>query len=436
MSSPAGRLLAKLLFRLEPLWSAARAGDAPVALPEVPPGLGEWRVGFGPQGDLADPQAYARHAVLSGACAVVTTITVTPPGGEIIRLRCVSGVAPHSARETAARLVARANAMPAFLLKKADGRPPADFFALLRRQARLLDAEKPPAPPGAPQPFAHLRRLLRELRQDLFSRKQWCLLVGDNLDRAPEPERLRRIKPPQDRIWADPFLVEAEGQAWVFFEEMLHREKRGRIAVARWDGKRLLDAQPALIEPHHLSFPQVFTHAGRRRLIAEAAASGGLTVYDCVRWPDRWTPAAKIFDRPIIDPSLFEHEGRWWLFGNLAIAPGAKADDDLHLFHTDDPISGRWTPHPLNPVVSDARFARGAGRPYRHNGKLYRPAQDCAGGYGRRVVVREITTLTPEAFAECTVGALSPSELGPDAVALHTLNPGRRFVACDFAVRR
>ena len=141
-----------------------------------------------------------------------------------------------------------------------------------------------------------------------------------------------------------------------------------------------------------------------------------------------------IFDRPVIDPSVFEYGGRWWLFGNLAAAPGAKADDDLHIFFADDPLDGSWTPHPLNPVVSDARFARGAGRPFVHDGKLFRPAQDCAGGYGNKVVLREITALTPEHFAERTIGELSPGTL-PGAIALHTFNVGERFVAADFAVR-
>ncbi|MND02975.1 hypothetical protein D3C83_225750 [compost metagenome] len=49
--------------------------------------------------------------------------------------------------------------------------------------------------------------------------------------------------------------------------------------------------------------------------------------------------------------------------------------------------------------------------------------------------MREITALCPEEFSEKPVETLAPEELGPHAIALHTLNPGRRFVAADFAVR-
>ena len=427
--------LARLLFRLEPLWSDSREVP-PTAQPDVPADLGAWRTAFGPDGEHDDALAYARAAVLGGASTVTAVLTVTTPSGEKLRLRSVSGVVAHSSRDTAARLAAKANALPSLFLSKARGRTPDEFFALLRRRIAIAKADAPPKPPGAPDARAHLRRLLRALREDLFTRKQWRLLFGDNLDRAPEPGRLARMTPPRDRIWADPFLFEAEGKAWVFFEEMLFRERRGRIAVGVWDGQKLRDTRPALERAHHLSFPQIFVFEGRPHLIAEAAGSGALTAYECVRWPDTWGEGRKIFEGPAIDPSVFEHAGRWWLFVNLAAAPGAKADDDLHLFYSDNPLSGRWTPHALNPVVCDARFARGAGRPYVHNGKLHRPAQDCAGGYGRKVVLREITALSPSDYAEHTAGTLSTAELGPDAVALHTLNPGRKYVACDYAVRR
>ncbi len=427
--------LARLLFLLEPLWSASRGEPAPVVMPAVPAALGVWRLEYGDEGGHADALACARHAVLCGASAVALHLVVTTPAGETIRRRTVCGVVAHSARDTASRLAAKAAALPAAYLEKAAGLAPERFFAHIRLHAALTASDAPPKAPGKPDAVAHLRRLLRELRQDLFSRKQWRLLFGDNLDRAPEPERLAPVAPPRDRIWADPFLFEADGKTWVFFEEMLYRERRGRIAVGVWDGVRLRDTRPALVAAHHLSFPQVFVYEGRPHLIAEAASSGALTAYECIRWPDAWSEGRRIFDGALIDPSVFEHAGRWWLFANIAAAPGAKADDDLHLFYSDNPLSGRWTPHALNPVVSDARYARGAGRPYAHNGRLYRPAQDCAGAYGRKVVLREVTLLTPSDYSERTSDTLSPDELGPGVVALHTLNTGRRYVACDFAVR-
>jgi hypothetical protein len=422
-----------MIWSLEKLWSSKR--PIPEVTPLSPPvGYGTWRVEFGATGEESDVVAYARRSVLAEAKTVTLWLTVTTPTGAT-RWRSVSGVAPFSAHDTAIRLVAKANAMPEFFAGKARGMTPAEFFAYFKKHAALSVADVAPKEPQKPDTGAHLGRLLRELKNDLFTRKQWRLQIGDNLDRAPEPERLTPIVPPKDRIWADPFLVEESGKTFVFFEEMLFSEKLGRISVGEWTGKEMKNVRPVLTTDHHLSYPQVFTHAGSRWLTAEAAASGKFTAYRCVQWPDKWEPGPVVFDKPILDPSVFFHGGRWWLFGNLAAAPGAKADDDLHLFFSDDPFAGNWTPHPLNPVVSDARHARGAGRPYVHNGKFYRPAQDCAGGYGRKVVLREITALTTEDFSEKTVETLAPEELGPHAVALHTLNPGRRFVAADFAVR-
>lgn len=42
-----------------------------------------------------------------------------------------------------------------------------------------------------------------------------------------------------------------------------------------------------------------------------------------------------------------------------------------------DSLTGEWTPHPTNSVVSDVRRSIPAGKLFEQEGKLMRPAQDC-----------------------------------------------------------
>ena len=79
--------------------------------------------------------------------------------------------------------------------------------------------------------------------------------------------------------------------------------------------------------------------------------------YRATRFPYEWTHERTLFaDRPLVDATLAEIGGRWWMFANAPAVPEAAYDtmywDELHLFFADSPF-GPWTPHRRNPVVSD-----------------------------------------------------------------------------------
>jgi hypothetical protein len=76
----------------------------------------------------------------------------------------------------------------------------------------------------------------------------------------------------------------------------------------------------------------------------------------------------------------------------------------------------------MNPVVTARRTARSGGTPFRHHGRLYRPAQDCTETYGGALVITEITTLTPDAFAERIVCRLAPDRASRFPHGLHTIS--------------
>jgi hypothetical protein len=107
------------------------------------------------------------------------------------------------------------------------------------------------------------------------------------------------------------------------------------------------------------------------------------------------------------DATLVRHDGRLWLFVAIAVG-GGRAIDELFLFSADS-LDGEWEPHPLNPVVSDVRCARPAGRVFVRDGQLIRPAQDCSRAYGWRLVFNRIEVLSRDEYRERPIGAIEPA---------------------------
>ncbi len=117
-----------------------------------------------------------------------------------------------------------------------------------------------------------------------------------------------------------------------------------------------------------------------------------------------------ISDIYAVDSTLLNYNNRWWLFANVKTESGASSWDELHLFFADDLLSTAWTPHPLNPIVSDVSNARPAGPIFAHDGALYRPAQDCSLRYGFRIDLLTETSYAEKIFQH------------NDLLAMHTLS--------------
>jgi hypothetical protein len=170
----------------------------------------------------------------------------------------------------------------------------------------------------------------------------------------------------------------------------------------------------------HLSYPFLIDVEGRLFCIPESCAAQEIGLYEVERFPDRWVKVANLLEGiPIVDATIFRHEGTWWLAGSEAAAKGTTCE--LHLWHA-TAITGPWHPHAANPVKIDVRSARPGGTPFYENGVLYRPAQDCSRTYGGRVIINRVVTLTTTAFEEVPAAVVEPDPAGRYPAGLHTLS--------------
>ncbi len=247
------------------------------------------------------------------------------------------------------------------------------------------------------------------------------------------------LKPANDRFWADPFVLSRGDKYYIFVEEFLYKAKKGHIAVLELNRNgQLLKTQKIIENPYHMSYPFVFEMDNTFYMIPETGGNRSIDLYRCTKFPGKWEFMKSVMkDINAVDTTLFKYDGKWWLFtlidktdSSLAVSP------ELYLFWSDDFLSDQWTGHPMNPVVTDVRFARPAGRIFSRDGKIYRPSQDCSGRYGNSFNISQILTLTCEDYDEKSVVKVRP-EWDKSLKGAHTFNSDGDFSIIDaYKLRR
>lgn len=335
----------------------------------------------------------------------------------------------HSVRERFERVVAQLRR----LLIKVLSKP--------RRTLSPIDRHSPSSRPTLSSAARYSARLVsssalkRAYQLCLFSphwRVGWRLVDHDGVweSRSLAGRPWKDIADPGFRFYADPFPCTFGGKTFVFVEEFDHRQGKGTIAAIPFDEKgQTGPAITVLSEPWHLSYPFVFKYRGGVWMVPETSEAKKISLYRADLFPSRWMRESDLIsDIDAHDASLVQFAGKWWIFATVRDELGG-AMDSLSIFFADD-LFGPWSAHPLNPVLIDAGGARQAGQFLQRGGKLWRPVQDCRGGYGRGLGLAEVTTLNEHDFDQVVHTVLRPDANWPGR-RLHTLNRFGRLECID-----
>ncbi|CAN1172023.1 Glucosamine inositolphosphorylceramide transferase 1 [Linum perenne] len=205
---------------------------------------------------------------------------------------------------------------------------------------------------------------------------------------------------------ADPFLYVQGDTLFLFFETKNPLTMQGDIGVAKSTDKGATWQQLgiALDEDWHLSYPYVFDYHGQIYMIPEGSLKGDLRLYRALEFPLQWTLEKILMKKPLVDSTIINYDGQYWLFGSDHSGFGTKKNGQLEIWHSSSPL-GPWKPHKKNPIynVNKKMGARNGGRPFLYNGNLYRFGQDCGETYGRRVRVFKVETLSKNDYKEVEV---------------------------------
>lgn len=190
--------------------------------------------------------------------------------------------------------------------------------------------------------------------------------------------------------------LDTEGRLTALYTKFDGREGRWSLARVRPKGDNVLKRSRSLLDltvggDHANVVPDtegplvvIGGHEGRATALYRMNVAG-----------DALEAGPVILDRVLCSPTLFQHEGIWWLMGTDPDWPDAM----LLLFHAPS-MQGPYTPHTLNPVKLDVNTARPGGPPFTAQGHFWRPAVDASDPAHPTVVIMAVDRLSPDQFQE------------------------------------
>jgi len=236
--------------------------------------------------------------------------------------------------------------------------------------------------------------------------------------------------------YADPFLFEWKGRRYLFAERMNRWRLVGSIAVCeiREDGS-VSKFKEIIVEPFHLSFPNVFEHAGQIYMIPESGWNRDIRLYRSTNFPFEWEYVKSFIEgKNYVDTSFLSDTKE-----ETAILNSFDWDTRTSFYFKLDFSTLKLSPMPDNPAMLNER---NGGNSFERDGVRYRVLQDCSGRYGSKVMIRRIDNEDYEAGH----AADSPSsEILSENLLLdrnwkpawcHTYNQSKHLEVIDFMVER
>jgi hypothetical protein len=287
--------------------------------------------------------------------------------------------------------------------------------------------------------FNHMVLLAKTAWTRFWNVQQWTLFyrIGPGNEPSFSLFQFKKLVPPKDRFWADPCVVAANDRFYIFFEEYPFKTRKGVISMVEMDRNGCCSAAKLILEkPYHLSYPFIFQWEGCYYLIPETSQNRTIELYRATSFPDQWEFVMNLMeDIEAADATIHVKDSRFWLFANVRSCAGASIGDELFLYHSASFPSKEWIAHADNPIISDVRSSRPAGRIFEYKGKLYRPAQYGSYEYGYAININQIVELDDTAYQEKKVSCITPDwERG--LACTHTLSIDEGITVVDGLVKR
>ena len=241
------------------------------------------------------------------------------------------------------------------------------------------------------------------------------------------------VKNPTNRFLADPFLFNYGGKDFCFVEDYNYSLKKGLISVFEINQSKETNIEIVLDESFHLSYPFIFDHNEQIYMCPETSEIREVRLYKCLDFPLKWElEKVLLSDISAVDTNIFKHENKWWLLTNIDTSNSGDHCSELHLYSSDDLLSDKWVPHPLNPIIFDSEKARNGGLIFEKD-KIYRVYQKQGwDNYGEGLGVSRITKINDSEYHEDSEFEISASFF-KNIKGTHTYNFNNGILAIDFS---
>lgn len=394
---------------------------------------GLWYVQFG-YGEYAHKSLPAFWEVMDDSAVTGSRLLVYRNGQTFIAYEGTTRTVPYSVKNNLASIARKSSSYLPFRLTQLE-KEREHFF--IDRDIASSRTNRSDLPGNAQMAFLTARNVFRYVGYKWRSKKRgrFTLLYSTDVFTLTDFPRnkFELLKLPIKNVfYADPFVMEKEGINCVFFEEMDETQGKAHISFITIDqNKKISEPQVVLKKAYHLSYPFVFLHEGDYYMVPETAANKTVELYKATSFPNEWKFVMNLMEDVLLfDATLRYENNKWWLFANSANHPNVSTNDQLFLFYSENLLSTQWTPHPQNPIATHSANCRPAGRIFRYNGKLYRPAQNNASPqYGYGLKLNEIEVLNEEVYKEREVLSVKPETLG--LTACHHLDFSPSLIVVD-----
>ena len=265
---------------------------------------------------------------------------------------------------------------------------------------------------------------------------QWQLMFNLNDDNSKQYQNFKRIIPPNNKFWADPFVVFKNKLYYVFFEEFEYIKNKGHISFLTINEDGSYSKVEKIIEKdYHLSYPNIFNFNDKYYMIPESYDNRTIEIYECIEFPNKWKFCKNIFKNiNATDSTLFYKNEKWWLFTTITNENNPH-QSDLQLFYSKNPLNDDWVSHPKNPINSSKKGSRSAGKIFENNGKILRPAQDGTKRYGHGMIFYEIEILNENNYQEKISHTLYPN-WDKNIIGTHSYAKESKIIVMDLRVKK
>ncbi len=243
-----------------------------------------------------------------------------------------------------------------------------------------------------------------------------------------------KIKNPQNRFLADPFLISHKGREICFVEDYSLKKNKGRISAIELHDDQYKFLGIVLEENFHMSYPYVFKVDNNVYMIPETHAIGEIRLYKSTKFPERWR-LEKILKQNVsaVDTAVFKKNENWFMLTNVCSSGINEHNSELHIFFSKNLISEEWLPiESGNPVIFDSQRARNGGFFVSEN-KFYRVNQiHSKGQYGRKFGINLINEINKKRYDEQQTTVIEPSFF-ENAIGTHHFHSSEKYNVIDFS---
>lgn len=221
----------------------------------------------------------------------------------------------------------------------------------------------------------------------------------------------------KDRWFADPWLLKVDkSNLEVLVEEYRYSEKIGYISKLTVDrmNYHLLNRETLLKLNSHLSFPAILRRSPKAYIYPENSNGEGLGLYE-INTDGGCTHVRNLCSERLTDAVITDLFGDELLFSTHLPTQNGNT---LYVYRIDIETGETLL---IDEYRFESNIARNAGEWFRVGEKVYRPAQDCNGGYGMAVFLQEVERKEDGSFEFHDVRRLTSTHPRYNT-GLHTFN--------------